>query len=122
MPLVLTLLSHGCPPPAMVAAFGLDDRTVAAWLARHDVVELLITRGADVNARTKYVPPTTSRTYEGTTPEDLKPGQATQELSSGLLTPLMFAAGFGRTEEESHPIELLGRSDEGQAGGRRPPK
>jgi transposase-like protein len=32
--LVLTLLSHGCPPQAIVAAFGLDERTVAAWLAR----------------------------------------------------------------------------------------
>ncbi len=30
--LVLTLLSHGCPPQAIVAAFGLDERTVAAWL------------------------------------------------------------------------------------------
>jgi transposase-like protein len=28
--IVLTLLSHGCPLPAMVAAFGLDERTVAA--------------------------------------------------------------------------------------------
>jgi transposase-like protein len=32
--LVLTLLSHGCPPQAIVAAFGLDERTVAAWLLR----------------------------------------------------------------------------------------
>jgi hypothetical protein len=32
--LVLTLLSHGCPPQAIIAAFGLDERTVAAWLAR----------------------------------------------------------------------------------------
>jgi transposase-like protein len=32
--LVLTLLCHGCPPPAIVAAFALDERTVAAWLAR----------------------------------------------------------------------------------------
>jgi transposase-like protein len=31
---VLTLLSHGCPPQAVVAAFGLDERTVAAWLDR----------------------------------------------------------------------------------------
>jgi transposase-like protein len=31
---VLTLLSHGCPPQAIVAAYGLDERTVAAWLAR----------------------------------------------------------------------------------------
>src|SRR2546421_1582033 len=34
MTLVLTLLSHGCPPPAIVAAFGLDECTVAAWLTR----------------------------------------------------------------------------------------
>jgi transposase-like protein len=32
--LVLTLLSHGCPLQAIVAAFGLDERTVAAWQAR----------------------------------------------------------------------------------------
>jgi len=32
--LVLTLLSHGCPTQAIVAAFGLDERTVARWLAR----------------------------------------------------------------------------------------
>jgi transposase-like protein len=31
---VLTLLSHGCPTQAIVAAFGLDERTVAAWVAR----------------------------------------------------------------------------------------
>ena len=29
--LVLTLLAHGCPPAAIVAAFYLDERTVAAW-------------------------------------------------------------------------------------------
>lgn len=29
--LVVTLLAHGCPLPAIVAAFGLDERTVAAW-------------------------------------------------------------------------------------------
>ena len=32
--LVLTLLCHGCPSEAIVAAFGVDERTVAAWLAR----------------------------------------------------------------------------------------
>jgi transposase-like protein len=31
---VLTLRCHGCPIQAIVAAFGLDERTVAAWLAR----------------------------------------------------------------------------------------
>ncbi len=30
----LTLLSHGCPVPAIVAAFGLDERTVADWARR----------------------------------------------------------------------------------------
>jgi hypothetical protein len=32
--LVLTLLRHGCPTQAIVAAFGLDERTVARWLAQ----------------------------------------------------------------------------------------
>jgi transposase-like protein len=32
--MVLTLLTHGCPPQAIVAAFGLDERTVAAWQQR----------------------------------------------------------------------------------------
>jgi transposase-like protein len=32
--IVLTLLTHGCPVQAIVAAFGLDERTVAAWLQR----------------------------------------------------------------------------------------
>jgi transposase-like protein len=28
---VLTLLAYGCPIPALVAAFGLDERTIATW-------------------------------------------------------------------------------------------
>src|SRR5215475_3664792 len=32
--LVITLLAHGCPLQAIVAAFGFDERTVAAWWAR----------------------------------------------------------------------------------------
>ena len=31
---VLTLVCHGCPIQALVAAFGLDERTVAAWVTR----------------------------------------------------------------------------------------
>lgn len=31
---VLILLTHGCPTQAIVAAFGLDERTVASWLQR----------------------------------------------------------------------------------------
>ena len=36
VPLVLTLMSHGRPTQAIVVAFGLDERTVAAWLLRTD--------------------------------------------------------------------------------------
>src|SRR3982751_6586048 len=32
--LVVTLLAHGCPLQAIVAAFGFDERTVAQWWAR----------------------------------------------------------------------------------------
>jgi transposase-like protein len=31
---VVTLVAYGCPTSAIVAAFGLDERTVAAWLRR----------------------------------------------------------------------------------------
>ena len=30
----VTLRAHGCPVQAIVAAFGFDERTVAAWWAR----------------------------------------------------------------------------------------
>ena len=44
---VLTLLAHGCPIQAIVAAYGFDERTVASWLARagchsHAVHEQLV--------------------------------------------------------------------------------
>ena len=35
--LVVTLLAHGCPPQAIVAAFGFDERTVRRWMARGGV-------------------------------------------------------------------------------------
>ena len=31
---VITLVAYGCPTSAVVAAFGLDERTVAAWMQR----------------------------------------------------------------------------------------
>ena len=34
MVISVTLLAHGGPLPAMVAAFGVDERTIAAWWAR----------------------------------------------------------------------------------------
>ena len=30
---VVTLVAHGCPPPAITAAFGVQERTVRAWVA-----------------------------------------------------------------------------------------
>src|SRR5262244_370994 len=32
--LIVTLLAHGCPVQAIVAAFGFDERTIADWWAR----------------------------------------------------------------------------------------
>jgi transposase-like protein len=32
--IVLTLICHGCPLQAIVAAFGLDERTIALWQTR----------------------------------------------------------------------------------------
>jgi transposase-like protein len=31
---VITLLAYGCPLQAIVAAFGVDERTVQAWQSR----------------------------------------------------------------------------------------
>jgi transposase-like protein len=49
--LVVTLLAHGCPLQAIVAAFGFDERTVASWQARagahcQQVHEHLVQQGA----------------------------------------------------------------------------
>src|SRR5262245_12413812 len=63
--------------------------------SNHAVVKLLIDRGADVNARSKFVPSATGRGFEGATPVASRPNQAVEENSSGLLTPLMFAAREG---------------------------
>jgi len=37
VPLVVTLLAHGCPLQAIVVAFGFDERTVTSWLTRAGV-------------------------------------------------------------------------------------
>jgi ankyrin repeat protein len=77
------------------------DTTALMWAVseRHPaVVKMLIDKGADVNARSKFVPSTTGRGFEGTTPVAPKPGQPAEEHSSGLLTPLMFAAREGDAE------------------------
>src|SRR4029450_12531057 len=51
--LVVPLLAHGCPVQAIVAAFGVDERTVADWWARSGrqgqaVQEFLVERPRDL--------------------------------------------------------------------------
>src|SRR5262247_24233 len=51
--IVVTLLAHGCPLQAIVAAFGFDERTVADWWARsghqgQTVQEFLVERPRDL--------------------------------------------------------------------------
>ena len=50
MVIVVTLLTYGCPIQAIVHAFGLDERTVAAWRDRagvhcHQVHQALVEQG-----------------------------------------------------------------------------
>jgi ankyrin repeat protein len=77
------------------------DTTALMWAVserNREVVKLLIDRGADVNVRTKFVPSATGRGFEGATPVEARANQAAEENSSGLLTPLMFAAREGDLE------------------------
>jgi hypothetical protein len=51
--IIVTLLAHGCPVHAIVAALGVDERTVAAWWARSGrqgqaVQEALVERPRDL--------------------------------------------------------------------------
>src|SRR5207344_480315 len=77
------------------------DTTALMWAVaegNRDVVKLLIDRGANVNARSKFVPSATGRGFEGATPVAGQPNQPAQDNSSGLLTPLLFAAREGDLE------------------------
>ncbi|PWU06393.1 MAG: hypothetical protein C5B51_12435 [Terriglobia bacterium] len=92
------LLDHGAQVNAKES---WGDTTALMWAVaeRHpEAAKILVEHGADVNARSKFVPSTTGRGFEGTTPAAGKPGQAAEEFSSGLLTPLMFAAREGDLE------------------------
>ena len=77
------------------------DTTALMWAVseRHpSAAKMLVERGADVNARSKFVPSATGRGFEGATPVAAQSGQAAQEFSSGLFSPLMFAAREGDLE------------------------
>jgi ankyrin repeat protein len=92
---IKVLLDHGAKIDAKEKWGGTTALMWAVAEHRSKAVEMLIDRGAGLNDRSKFLPTTTSRTYEGTTPVDLKPNQGATELSSGILTPLMFAAREG---------------------------
>jgi ankyrin repeat protein len=95
---VKMLLDHGAQVNAKET---WGDTTALMWaVSEHHpaAVKLLADHGADVNARSKFVPSATGRGFEGATPVAAKQGQAAEEHSSGLLTPLMFAAREGDLE------------------------
>src|SRR6516164_7887798 len=94
---IKVLLDHGAQVNKQ-ETWGGTSALMWAVSERHPaVVKMLLERGADVNARSKFVPSTTGRGFEGTTPVANKPGQP-EEFSSGLLTPLLFAAREGDLE------------------------
>ena len=66
---------------------------------RHlDTAKLLLAHGADVNARSYFVPSAHGRGFEGATPVPPKANQTQEELAGGWMTPLMFAAREGDLE------------------------
>jgi len=95
---VKMLLDHGAQVNAKES---WGDTTALMWAVAEGhtaIVKMLVDKGADVNARTKFVPSATGRGFEGATPVASKPGQAPEDNSSGLLSPLMFAAREGDIE------------------------
>src|SRR5213593_1876150 len=89
---VKMLLDHGAQ---VNAKENWGDTTALMWAVSEGhpaVAKMLVDHGADVNARSKFVPSATGRGFEGATPVASKPSQPPEEYSSGLLTPLMFAA------------------------------
>jgi uncharacterized protein len=75
--------------------------TALMWAVseRHpEAVKLLIEHGADVKARSNFVPAANGRGFEGRTPIADDSGRKVEEFASGWLTPLMFAARDGGLE------------------------
>jgi hypothetical protein len=86
---VLTLLSHGCPLQAIVAAFALDERTVASWQQRAGAqcqrvhrpvvqagqVDLQQVQAAEIYVKT-CVPPQPAGAAPGAAPPPAAPARA----------------------------------------------
>ncbi len=99
---VLILLSRGCPPQAIVAAFGLDERTVASWqrragaqcqrvhthLVQAGQVDLQHVQADEIYVKT-CAPPQPARTAEG---EQSAPAAPAPAESTGRVWQAMALA------------------------------
>jgi uncharacterized protein len=63
-----------------------------------ETAKVLLAAGADVNARSHYVAAANGRGFEGRTPSARRTEEKVEELASGWLTPVMFAARDGGLE------------------------
>lgn len=89
---VKVLLDHGANVNAKESWGGTTALMWSIAELHPEVTKLLVDRGAGVNAKSSFVPSASGRGFEGTPAVVPKPNQTTEELASGWMTPLMFAA------------------------------
>src|SRR5437763_1856526 len=100
---VVTLLAHGCPLQAIVAAFGLDERTVAAWqqragaqcqrvhthLVQAGQVDLQHVQADEIYVRLRTPPPAVGAETAPTAPESAPgPGHVWQAMAMAVPSRL----------------------------------
>ena len=89
---VKVLLDHGANVNAKETWGGTTALMWSVAELHPEVTKLLVDRGADANAKSSFVPSASGRGFEGASAIVPKPNQTTEELASGWMTPLMFAA------------------------------
>ena len=129
----MTLLAHGCPVQAIVAAFGLDERTVRAWLAKS---------GAHGQAMHEHLVEQPQDLGQVQYDEScVKAQRGIRWLARGTVCPATFVAGRGNQSTPRWPADrmfnptrqtlrlgtgwadaLLKRVPEGEQGGEHRPK
>jgi hypothetical protein len=88
--------AHTLWPPVSGAA--ADAEFTLIEMRHADAARVLLSAGADVNARSHYIAAANGRGFEGRTPVANRTDPKTEEFARGWLTPLMFAAGEGDVE------------------------